>query len=150
VSGPDRGGGGAELNAAVAAEFRATGGQVGGPLAGTRLLLLHHVGARSGTARVVPLAYVRLTDGRLVVTASDGGSPRHPGWYYNLKANPEITVELGDETFVAVAEELDRARRAELWPAIVERAPAVGGFQTMTARTIPVFILTREGSASGR
>ncbi len=135
----------AEFNAEIVAEFRAGGGRVSGPLAGTPLMLVHHIGARSGIERVVPLAYLPQPDGKFVIIASDGGSPRHPAWYYNLKANPKIRVEVGMQTFLVVAEEADNAARSALWPTIVDQAPAAGKFQEMTTRTIPVFILTREG-----
>ena len=135
----------AEFNAGIVAEFRARGGHVSGPLAGTPLMLVHHVGARSGVERIVPLAYLPQPDGRFAIIASDGGSPRHPAWYYNLKANPKVRVEVGMETFLVVAEELDTAARSVLWPTIVDQAPTAGKFQEMTTRTIPVFILTREG-----
>jgi deazaflavin-dependent oxidoreductase (nitroreductase family) len=135
----------AEFNAEIVKEFRARGGHVSGPLADTPLMLVHQIGARSGTERVVPLAYLPQPDARFVIIASNGGSRRHPAWYYNLKANPKIMVEVGAETFQVVAEELDPAARSVVWPAIVEQAPAAGEFQSMTSRTIPVFILTREG-----
>jgi deazaflavin-dependent oxidoreductase (nitroreductase family) len=135
----------AEFNARIVAEFRARGGHVSGLLVGTPLMLVHHIGARSGTERVVPLAYLPQPDGRFVIIASDGGSPRHPAWYYNLKANPKIRVEVGTQTFLVIAEELDAAARTAAWPTIVDQAPAAGRFQEMTTRTIPVFILTREG-----
>ncbi len=133
-----------EFNAKIVEEFRAGAGRVSGPLADTPLMLVHHIGARSGIERVVPLAYLAQPDGRFVVVASDGGSPRHPSWYFNLKANPRVTVEVGAETFRAVAEELDAARRTAIWPQIVEWAPSAGEFERLAARTIPVFILTRE------
>ncbi len=132
----------AEFNADVVERFRAGGGQVSGSLADTPLILVHHVGARSGVERVVPLAYLSRPDGRFVIVAANGGSRSHPAWYYNLKANPEVTVEVGTETFRVVAQELDAADRSVLWPTIVEKAPAAGRFQRMTTRTIPVFILT--------
>src|SRR4051812_13684970 len=134
----------AQFNAGIVNDFRANGGHVGGAYAETPLILVHHIGARSGVERVVPLAYLPQSDGRLVIIASDGGSPRHPAWYHNLKANPKITVEVGVETFRVVAEELDSAARLAMWPLIVEHAPSAGEFQAMTTRTIPVFILTRE------
>jgi deazaflavin-dependent oxidoreductase (nitroreductase family) len=135
----------AEFNDQVIEEFRAQGGYASGPLADTSLMLVHHVGARSGIERIVPLAYLPRPDGRFLIIASDGGSPKHPAWYYNLKAHPEVTVEVGAETFRVVAEELDAAARSVLWPAIVDQAPAAGEFQKLTTRTIPVFILTRQG-----
>lgn len=134
----------AEFNAEVVQEFRARGGLVNGPLADTPLMLVHHVGARSGRERVVPLAYLPQPDDQYVIIASNGGSRRHPAWYYNLKANPSITVEVGTEKFRVTAQELDTAARSVLWPTIVEQAPAASQFQTLTPRTIPVFVLTRE------
>lgn len=132
-----------EFDADVVAEFRANHGQVGGVLAGTSIVLIHHVGARSGTRRVTPLAYSPQDDGRLVIAASNGGSTAHPAWYFNLKAHPTIVVEVGSETFTACADEVEGAARAELWPTLVAASPALGSFQAMTARQIPLFTLTR-------
>jgi hypothetical protein len=75
-----------DYNAKIIHEFRANEGHVGGPWAGTPMLLIHHIGARSGTERVTPLAYYPRPGGRFVIVASNGGSPAHPGWYHNLKA----------------------------------------------------------------
>ena len=134
----------AAFNAKIIEEFRATGGRVSGTFAHTPLILVRHIGARSGVERVVPLAYVPHTNRQLLVIASDGGSHTHPQWYYNLKANPMVTVEVGDESFSVVAEELDLEQRSLFWPRIVAEAPSAGEFQAKTARTIPVFMLTRE------
>ena len=131
-----------DYNAAIIEEFRATGGHPGGDWAGTPMILIHHIGARSGIERVTPLGYLPVGDGRFAVVASSGGSPSHPDWYYNLKANPVITAEVGAETLTVVAEELDGAARAELWPKLIARFPTVGTYQATTARQIPVFILT--------
>ena len=95
------------FNDRIIAEFRANGGRVSGSLAGTPLILIHHIGAKSGIERVTPLACNPQDDGRIVIVASNGGSPTHPSWYYNLKANPRIEVEVGTETFTVLAEELD-------------------------------------------
>jgi deazaflavin-dependent oxidoreductase (nitroreductase family) len=131
-----------DYNAAIIEEFRATGGHPGGDWAGTPMILIHHIGARSGTERVTPLGYFPVGEDRFAVVASNGGSPSHPAWYHNLKANPVITAEVGAETLTVVAEELDGAARAELWPKLVARFPTVGKCQATTARQIPVFILT--------
>ncbi|MEP7022139.1 MAG: nitroreductase family deazaflavin-dependent oxidoreductase [Pseudonocardiales bacterium] len=131
----------ADFNSKVIEEFRAMGGRASGLLADTPLILVHHVGAKSGIERVVPLAYSSRADGRFVVIASHGGSTTHPAWYFNLRANPRISVEVGTQTLAFLAEELDAAARAELWPTLVAESPAVGVFQTMAMRTIPVFIL---------
>ena len=135
--------GASDFNAKIIDEFRANGGRVGGLLAGTPMILLHHIGAKSGTVRVTPLACSPQPDGRLVIVAANGGSPAHPGWYYNLRANPTVTVEVGTQTFTVVAEEVDGTARAELWPKLVAESPDLGKHQARTARLIPVFMLTR-------
>jgi deazaflavin-dependent oxidoreductase (nitroreductase family) len=139
-----------EFNQRVIAEFRASQGRVGGVLAQTPILLIHHIGAMSGTERVTPLAFRRLADGRLVIAASNGGSPAHPAWYHNLRAHPTITVELGAETFTAVAEQVEGAARARLWRKLTAASPALGEFQAKTARRIPLFTLTRPTDRNGR
>jgi deazaflavin-dependent oxidoreductase (nitroreductase family) len=131
-----------DCNAKIIEEFRANEGRVGGQLAGTPMILIHHIGARSGLERVTPLACSPQGDGRIVVVASNGGSLRHPDWYHNLRANPRITVELGTQTFTVLAEELDEGARAELWPELVTEAPSVGEFQSRVRRQIPVLMLT--------
>jgi deazaflavin-dependent oxidoreductase (nitroreductase family) len=137
-------GGASDYNTQIIKEFRANQGHVGGPWAGTMLILIHHVGARSGAERVTPLGCFSQGDGRFVIVASSGGSPTHPHWYYNLKANPRITVELGAQTFTVLAEELASAARAELWPRLVARYPTLGEHQAKTTRQFPVFMLTRQ------
>jgi deazaflavin-dependent oxidoreductase (nitroreductase family) len=138
------GGGADDYNATIIEEFRAHRGRVGGPWAGTPMILIHHIGARSGIERVSPLGCFPMADGRFVIAASNGGSPTHPDWYYNLKANPKIKAEVGAQTFTVLAEELDDTARAGLWPKLVTEAPSLGGFQAGTARQIPVFMLTRQ------
>jgi deazaflavin-dependent oxidoreductase (nitroreductase family) len=127
----------------VVEQFRANGGRIGGALARTPMVLVHHRGARSGTVRVTPLACHPLGDGRIVVVASNNGSPRHPAWYHNLVADPRVVVEYGAETFPAVATELRGRERAAIWPDIVARYPDVGRFQARTARVLPLIVLTR-------
>ena len=128
-------------------EFRANGGRVGGALEGIPMLLLHHIGARSGIERVSPLACSPQGNGRFAIVASNGGSPGHPDWYYNLKANPRIRVEVGAQTLWALAEELDGNTRTQLWPKLIAESPAIGEFQARTERQIPVFMLTPEEQA---
>ncbi len=137
-------GGASDFNANIIEEFRANQGRVGGPLAGTPMILIHHIGARSGIERVTPLACNPQGDGRLAIVASNGGSPAHPDWYYNLRAHPRITVEVGTQTFPVLAQTLDDTARAELWPKLVAQSPAVGEHQGKTTRQIPVFMLTRQ------
>jgi deazaflavin-dependent oxidoreductase (nitroreductase family) len=132
-----------DFNAKIIEEFRANEGRVGGPLAGTPMILIHHIGAKSGIERVTPLACSPQGNGRFAIVAANGGSPAHPDWYYNLKANPRIKVEVGTKTFTVVAEELDDTTRGELWPKLVAESPTVGEHQAKTTRQIPVFMLTR-------
>jgi deazaflavin-dependent oxidoreductase (nitroreductase family) len=132
------------FNARIVEEFHAKGGHVSGPMADLALILVHHIGARSGRQRVVPLVHFAQPGGRLAIIASNGGSPEHPAWYHNLKANPKVTVEVGTERFQVVAKELDDEERSRVWPRIVAESPAAEGFQRRTLRTIPVFMLTRQ------
>ena len=113
-------------------------------LGGTTMILIHHIGARSGVERVTPLGCSPQGDGRYVIVASSGGSPTRPDWYYNLKANPRITVEVGAQTFTVLADELAAAARAELWPKLVAEYPTLGEHQARTTRQFPVFMLTRQ------
>ena len=132
-----------DYNTRIIEEFRANDGRVGGPWTGTTLILIHHIGARSGIEHITPLGCSPRGDGRFAIIASNGGSPTHPAWYYNLKANPRIQVEVGAQTFTVLAEELGGTARAELWPKLVAEFPTVGEYQSKTARQIPVFMLTR-------
>lgn len=141
-----------DYNSEIIKEFRANGGRVGGMWEGTTLILIHHVGARSGIERVAPVACSPQDGGRFAIWAANGGSPAHPNWYYNLKAHPRITVEVGTETFTVLAQELDDAARAELWPKLVAEwpkpaagSPDLGAAQARTTRRFPVFLLTRQG-----
>jgi deazaflavin-dependent oxidoreductase (nitroreductase family) len=142
VANPARSGA-SDSNTKIIKEFRANQGRVGGPWTGTPLILIHHVGAGSGTERVTPLGCSRQGDGRFAIVASDGGSPAHPDWYYSLKASPKIKVEVDTQTFTVLAEELDGTARARLWPELAAEAPSFGEYQTRTTRQISVFMLTR-------
>jgi deazaflavin-dependent oxidoreductase (nitroreductase family) len=131
-----------DYNATIIEEFRANAGRVGGPWADTTLILIQHIGAKSGIERVTPLGCFPQEDGRFVIVASNGGSPTHPAWYYNLKANPRIKAEVGGETITVLAEELRGPARAELWPKLVAEVPQLGEYETRSTRRIPTFMLT--------
>jgi deazaflavin-dependent oxidoreductase (nitroreductase family) len=133
-----------DYNTGIIKEFRANHGHVGGPWAGTTLMLLHHVGARSGLERVTPLAYHAQPGGRFAIWAANGGSPAHPNWYYNLRANPRITVEVGAEAFTVLAREQEGAARAELWPLLTSAYPQLVEAQAKTGRQFPLFVLIRQ------
>lgn len=131
-----------EMNKNVVAEFRDNGGKVGGIFAGTPLVLVHHVGARSGVKRITPLAYFA-EDGRIFVFATKGGADDNPAWYHNLLANPRATVELGTETLEVVALPLSGAERDEYFAKQVAVAPQFAEYQRMVTRVIPVVELRR-------
>ena len=130
-----------EFDRRTVEEFRANGGQASGVLAGTPLVLIHHIGARSGIEHVTPLAYSALDGDSIAIAASNGGSPKHPAWYHNLSANPAITVELGSQRFEATAEEQTGPARADLWAKLVAQFPDLAKFQARTDRLIPLFLL---------
>ena len=132
------------FNTRIIAEFRASEGRVSGFPARTPIILIHHIGARSGIERLTPLGCFPLGDDRYVIVASSGGAPTHPDWYHNLKAHPRIDVEVGIRAFTVRAEELDDRARAELWPKLVADAPDLGKHATKTTRQVPVFLLTRQ------
>jgi deazaflavin-dependent oxidoreductase (nitroreductase family) len=132
-----------EFDRRTVEEFRANGGRVGGALAGTPLVLIHHIGARTGVEHVTPLAYSAQDGDSIAIAASNGGSPKHPAWCHNLRANRAITVELGTERFEATAEEQTGPARAELWPKLVAQFPDLAEFEARTDRPIPLFLLRR-------
>ena len=123
--------------------FRLTGGRIGGRMVGGPILLLHHVGAKSGKKRVSPLLY--LPDGdRMVIVGSKGGYTKHPGWFHNLKANPDTVVELPREGKVAVrARQAPPEEREQLWPRVVKLYSGYAAYQKSTSREIPLVVLDR-------
>jgi deazaflavin-dependent oxidoreductase (nitroreductase family) len=125
-------------NQRVIEAFRASDGFVE---QGLDLLLLHHVGARSGRERVTPLAYWRLDDTSVAVLASNRGAPKHPDWYHNLVANPDAKTEIGTETFLARARVAAPNERSKLLPRIAEQTSSVSAALNRTAREIPLVIL---------
>jgi deazaflavin-dependent oxidoreductase (nitroreductase family) len=137
-----------DRNQPIIDEFRANNGKVGGYFAGANMLLLHAAGAKTGKPRTNPLVYV--TDGdRLVIIASKGGAPSNPDWYYNLLANPLVTVELGNEQFQAratpVTEEPERSR---LYAKMVDHRAGFAEYEEKTSRKIPAIILERVSASA--
>jgi deazaflavin-dependent oxidoreductase (nitroreductase family) len=130
-----------DFNARIIDEFHANEGRVGGMFEGTTLLLLHHVGARTGANRVNPLAYDRDGD-RYVIFASKAGAPTNPDWYHNLKAHPNVEIEVGSDTIDVVAAEAVGEERDRLYRRQAERSPGFAEYETKTDRVIPVMLLT--------
>jgi deazaflavin-dependent oxidoreductase (nitroreductase family) len=126
-----------------AALYRVTGGLIGHHVPGAPpMLLLDHVGAKSGIRRTSALAYMRDGDD-IVLVASKGGHPRHPAWFHNLRANPGTVVQVGRERRPVVARVATAAERKRLWPKVVEVYSGFADYQRRTDREIPLVILER-------
>jgi F420H(2)-dependent quinone reductase len=122
--------------------YRLSGGRVGGKLpGGAPVILVHHVGKRSGTHRVAPL--IGLADGdRWAIVASKGGTDKHPAWYHNLRAHPETEIEVGRNRIPVRARVVEGEERAELWAKLVEIYPPYEEYQVFAGdRVIPVISL---------
>jgi deazaflavin-dependent oxidoreductase (nitroreductase family) len=132
------------FNRQLIEEFRANEGKVGGMFAGAPLLLLTTTGAKSGQPRIAPLAYTT-DNGRWVVIASKGGAPTHPDWFHNVRANPEVKVEVGKETFPARATVPEGAERQRLFEQMAAKMPNFAEYQRNTTRKLPVIVLERAG-----
>jgi deazaflavin-dependent oxidoreductase (nitroreductase family) len=132
-----------DWNEKIIEEFRANSGRVGGMFEGASMILIHHVGAKSGIERVAPLVHFPEDDDHTVIVASAGGAPNHPAWYHNLKANPKIDVEVGSETYTVVADEITGPERDEIWTRVTTAAPGFADYQRKTDRVIPLLRLSR-------
>lgn len=131
-----------DTNKQIIEEFRANDGKVGGYFENISLLLLHTIGAKSGLSRINPVA--QISDGeRFVIVASKGGAPTNPDWYYNLVANPEVTVEVGTEKFPAFAQIAEEPERTELFNKMAGMYPGFADYEHKTTRVIPVILLRR-------
>jgi len=133
----------AQFNRDLIAQFRANGGEIReGMFKGAPILLLTTHGAKSGTTYTTPLVYTRDGD-RLVIIASKGGAPTHPGWYHNLVANPTVRVEVGPEQFDATASVAEGDERKRLFDAQAAKMPNFAEYQLKTTRVLPVVVLER-------
>ncbi|GAB2603033.1 hypothetical protein Aab01nite_85020 [Paractinoplanes abujensis] len=126
-------------------EFRTNGGRVGGMFADSELILLTTRGARSGKPHTTPLGFLRDGPGRILVIASAGGAPGNPDWFRNVQAQPRVTVEIGAETYEALAVALPPEERDAAWARAVARDPGWADYQAKVTRRIPVVALTRAG-----
>ena len=121
--------------------YRASGGRVGHRLPGVpQMLLLDHVGAKSGRKRTSPLVYANDGD-NLVIVASKGGFPKNPAWFHNLKANPDTNVQVGPEQRAVHARVATPEERKRLWPKVVEVYSGYEQYQQRTDRQIPLVVL---------
>ena len=126
--------------------YRATNGVIGHHIPGVApMLLLDHVGAKSGVKRTSPLLYIPDGDD-LVIVASKGGYHKHPAWFHNLRANPDTTVQVGSERRPVHARVANPQERARLWPRVIESYSTYDDYQRRTGREIPLVILERRAA----
>ena len=131
-----------DWNQRIIDEFRTNGGRVGGNFEGAPLLLLHHLGRKSGTERVSPMMYQPAGDD-LAVFASKAGADTHPDWYLNLLGHPDVEVEVGTEKVAVRARDLPADERAPIWEKQKQDYPGFADYESKTSRTIPVVLLER-------
>ncbi len=129
-----------DFNTKIIEEFRANGGKLGGGFEGAPMLLLTTVGAKSGKTRVNPMMYLD-EGGRRYVFASKAGAPTNPDWFYNLVANPDVTIEVGTDTLDVVATPVEDEERARVYAVQASRYPGFAEYEEKTDRAIPVVAL---------
>ena len=131
-----------DWNTSIIEAFRANAGKVGGPFEGAPMVVLHTTGAKSGQERVNPLVYQAVADD-IAIFASKGGAPDNPDWFHNLRAHPDVTVEIGTETLPMRARVTEGDEREHIWSRQKELMPGFAGYEANTSRQIPVVLLQR-------
>lgn len=129
-----------DWNGQIVDEFRANEGRVGGMFEGKPILLLHTTGAKSGKPRLNPLMYQALDRG-YAIFASKAGAPSNPDWYYNVMANPDVSIELGTSRVDLKARVADEDEREPIWAKQKADFPQFADYEAGTDRTIPVIVL---------
>jgi deazaflavin-dependent oxidoreductase (nitroreductase family) len=120
--------------------YRLTGGKMGGQMRGFKVLLLTTKGRKSGKTYITPLGCFDNKDGYVIV-ASNAGLPSHPAWYYNLKSNPQVTVQVLNKILSATAEILTGEARTQAWQQVITSAPSYADYEKRTTREIPLILL---------
>lgn len=123
-------------------QYEATGGKVGHDWNGTSILILRTTGRKTGETRKNPLIYGRDGD-EWAIVASKGGAPEDPGWYKNLKAHPDVEIQVHDQVIPVTARTATPAEKQRVWPIMVKEWPDYDGYQQKTDRDIPVVLLRR-------
>ncbi len=135
---------GEQWNQRIVDEFRANAGMVTTGGFGRNLVLLHHVGAKTGQVRVTPVRSIRHDPDTWLIAASKAGAPENPAWYHNLRAHPDLTIETADDGTVPVrARVLDGTERDDAWARFTAASPTFHQYELRTTRTIPVIALSR-------
>jgi deazaflavin-dependent oxidoreductase (nitroreductase family) len=129
-----------DWNAKIIEEFRANDGKLGGMFEGADILLLHHVGSKTGVERVSPLGFQRVGNA-YAVFGSNSGKTSDPHWVQNLRTHPRTTAEIGTDTVEVVARVAEGDERTEIWERQKANIPQFGEYETTANRDIPVVIL---------
>ncbi len=137
-----------DFNHDLIADLRAHAGQASsGPFVGRQMIILSTTGAKTGQVRETPLVYSRDGDA-IVIVASMSGAPRHPAWYHNLVAHPQVTIEIGGKRFEATAHVAEEAERRRLYDQHALTNPSFLEYEARTSRVIPVIVLQRHASSA--
>jgi deazaflavin-dependent oxidoreductase (nitroreductase family) len=120
--------------------YNASGGRIGGKMGKMPVLLLTTTGRKTGKQRTLPLMYI-MDGADYVITASAGGAEKHPGWFFNIRSNPQASIQVKDKQIKVTAEIAGPEKKPELWARLVEVAPNFAGYQKRTSREIPMVIL---------
>jgi deazaflavin-dependent oxidoreductase (nitroreductase family) len=120
--------------------YNVSGGRIGGKMGKLPVLLLTTTGRKSGKQRTLSLVYI-MDDSAYVITASAGGADKHPGWFFNIRSNPQATIQVKDKHIKVKAEVAGQEKKSELWARLVEVAPNFAGYEKRTSREIPMVIL---------
>ena len=120
--------------------YNVSGGRIGGKMDKVPVLLLTTTGRKTGKKRTLPLVYI-MDGSAYVITASAGGADKNPGWFFNIRSNPQATIQVKDKHIKVMAEIAGQEKKSELWARLVEVAPNFAGYQKRTSREIPMVIL---------
>lgn len=120
--------------------YRLTSGAIGGRMAGLNVMLLTTTGRKTGQPRVTPLGYFK-EGANFVIIASNAGAEKNPAWFYNLKSNPQVKIQIGKQELTARAQVVDSEKRNQMWSELVKMAPAYKKYEKQTKREIPLVIL---------
>jgi F420H(2)-dependent quinone reductase len=120
--------------------YNVSGGRIGGKMGKLPILLLTTTGRKTGKKRTLPLTYI-MDGSAYVITASAGGADKHPGWFFNIRSNPQAIIHVKDKHIRVTAEIAGQEKKSELWARLVEVAPNFAGYQKRSSREIPMVIL---------
>ena len=120
--------------------YKLTGGKIGGNMVGMKAIILVTKGRKTGKLRETPLTYAEIDSDKYII-ASAGGAPKHPDWYFNLEADPNVTVYMGAEKLDTTVQILSNQEREAVWPKIIEKHKFYEDYQSKVERIVPVIKL---------